>query len=177
MANLKRVASGQVFVLKGHPGPAGEMGPMGPMPSVDEIVDSLLANDSFIEEVRESTESGEDIVKKLLSSDEFRRKLIGNLPMGGLGISPTVVNNIANRVTTLENTPSTGIKYSLISSSGLTTVLPSDLIFGTNILGVNAPGDVEISLPETLTTGTIITVRDEKIPATNTITITTYKVN
>lgn len=94
---------------------------------------------------------------------------------GGGGISKTQFNATVQRVINLENNPSGGLQYIPLTATGTKTYVLADFIFGINIIGVNASGAVTIQLPQTLTTGTIVKIKDESLSAgTNNITVETY---
>jgi hypothetical protein len=91
---------------------------------------------------------------------------------GSGGISKTQFNATVRRVEVLEDTR---ISYIPLTATGTKTYIGDDFIFGINIIGVNAPGAVTIQLPQTLTTGTIVKIKDESLSAaTNNITVETY---
>jgi hypothetical protein len=94
---------------------------------------------------------------------------------GAGGISKTQFNATVRRVEALENDPSGGLAYIPLTATGTKTYIGDDFIFGINIIGVDAPGAVTIQLPQTLTTGTIVKIKDESLSAaTNNITVETY---
>lgn len=94
---------------------------------------------------------------------------------GGGGISKMDFLRVARRVQALEDDPSGGLAYLALTDTGTKTYIGDDFIFGINIIGVNAPGAVTIQLPNSLTTGTIVKIKDESLSAaTNNITVETY---
>jgi hypothetical protein len=94
---------------------------------------------------------------------------------GGGGISKTQFMSAVRRIAALEDNPSGGLTYIPLRAAGTAVYSAADFIFGINIIGVNAPGDVTIRLPQTLTTGTIVKIKDESLSAAiNNITVETY---
>ena len=190
---------------QGEQGVQGEKGDDGRSVNVQDVVNNLLSSPEFLSKVKGSDgldgHNGSDGVTTLLQTEivkevdddelelklqeyfhtaEFRDLVASKATVigGSLGIAPSRVTNLETRVTNLENNPSGGLQYTLLTDVGTTTYTSADFIFGTNIIGVNAAGAVTIRLPDNLTTGTIITVNDESLNATaNNITISTYKVN
>lgn len=146
MAKLKRIASGQVFVLKGQPGPSGENGragaagmpgaagqpgPQGPMP----------AHQARDGEVRFQNPDG--------TWGPWVRAVTS--PGGG---GPDSFNT-----------------YTLVDQATY-TIRRRQLGFGTNVFGVNYAGDVDVFLPAGIDKRIIIVVKDESGNAnTNNITI------
>jgi len=190
---------------QGEQGVQGEKGDDGRSVNVQDVVSNLLSSPEFLSKVKGvdglNGHDGEDGVTNLLQTEivkevddddlecklqeyfhtaEFKDLVASKATVigGSLGIAPSRVVNLENRVTNLENNPSGGLQYTLLTDAGTTTYTSTDFIFGTNIIGVNAAGAVTIRLPDNLTNGTVITVNDESLNAlTNNITISTYKVN
>ena len=146
MTKLKRIASGQVFVLKGQPGQAGtngqagadgtpgaagQIGPQGPMP----------AHQARNGEVRFKNPDG--------TWGPWVRAITS--PGGG---GPDSFNT-----------------YTPISQASY-LIRRTQLGMGTNVFGVNFAGDVDIFLPAGIDKRIIIVVKDESGNAsTNNITI------
>ncbi len=118
-----------------------------------------------------------DVIKEQLMSDpEFKGFVTPDLRWfgSGSGVSPGRVNALESRLSVAENG---FINYITITATGTTTYTRKDLLPGINIVGVNAPGDVTIRLPDNLSIGTIVEINDESLEAgTNNITIITYEV-
>lgn len=110
--------------------------------------------------------------KEIKESTSFTTPTNGR---GAGGISKTEFVAVRQRVIDLENNPSGGLAYIPLVDVGTKSYVAADFIFGINIIGVNAPGAVTIQLPQTLTTGTIVKIKDESFSAaTNNITVETY---
>ena len=123
---------------------------------MQETMNSMVS--SAVEEIKEST--------------YFTKPTNGR---GGGGISKTQFMSAVRRIEVLENDPSGGLAYLSLTAAGTKTYVSDDFIFGINIIGVNAPGAVTIQLPQTLTTGTIVKIKDESLSAAiNNITVETY---
>ena len=118
----------------------------------------------------------EDMVSSAV--EEIKESTAFTTPTNGRGaggISKTQFNATVQRVTNLENNPTGGLAYIPLTATGTKTYIGDDFIFGINIIGVNASGAVTIQLPQTLTTGTIVKIKDESLSAgTNNITVETY---
>ena len=120
------------------------------------------------------------VMKDMVSSavEEIKESTAFTTPTNGRGaggISKTQFNATVQRVTDLENDPSGGLQYITLTATGTKTYVLADFIFGINIIGVNASGAVTIQLPQTLTAGTIVKIKDESLSAgTNNITVETY---
>lgn len=120
------------------------------------------------------------VMQDMVSSavEEIKESTAFTTPTNGRGsggISKTQFNATVQRVTNLENNPTGGLTYIPLTDAGTKTYIGDDFIFGINIIGVNASGAVTIQLPQTLTTGTIVKIKDESLSAgTNNITVETY---
>lgn len=178
----------------GPKGDKGDVGPIGPRgepgihgekgrdASVGMVLEEIKNDKNFmdllkVEQVTNLVEKDIDldlILNSLLESNELKDKIAkGATVIGGsLGISPSRVTNLE---ATVEGLPR--LTYLQVTDVGTTTYTSSDLLYGTNIIGVNAAGAVTIQLPDDLTAGTRVIVNDESLLAgTNNITIETYKV-
>lgn len=149
-----------------------------------EPIGSVLANSPIFQEIPADPVpapspalSMDEFLKEMRDHPMFKSMIIPSTRwMGnGSGVAPSRVAALEGRIKNLEDNPSGSVNYFQVTTGGTTTFTNAQLTLGNNIIGVNFAGAVTIRLPDNLSVGTIIEIKDESLAASsNNITIETY---
>lgn len=95
--------------------------------------------------------------------------------IAGSGATLSAVRALEGRIKAVEGAVQVTTNYLSFSGSGTTTLTKSQLTGGINIIGLTLTGPMTVRLPDDLTQGTIIEIKDESLNAdTYNITVETY---